>query len=127
DQSPVGATHDRGNMAHTYTYLATHLIFSTKDRLPVLTTDVKPRLWAYMNGVIQKIGGKAPAINSNGEHPHLLVFLPPTVATAEAMRTLKANSSKWIHETWLQQSKFAWQSGYAAFSVSRSGIDDVAR
>jgi hypothetical protein len=47
------------------------------------------------------------------------------LAVAEAMRTLKANSSKWVHENWHEQRGFAWQNGYAAFSVSRSGIQDV--
>lgn len=112
-------------MAHTYTYLATHAVFSTKDRLPMITEEIKPRLWAYMNGVITTTGGKALAINGMADHAHLLVLLPPTVAVADAMRTLKANSSKWVHENWPQRNTFTWQAGYAAFSVSRSGIHDV--
>lgn len=117
-------------MSHTYTYLATHIVFSTKDRLPMITADLKPRLWAYMNWVIGNIGGKAVAINGMTDHAHLLVLLPTTVSMAEALRTLKANSSKWVHENWREQneqSKFAWQSGYAAFSVSKSGVKDVVR
>ena len=114
-------------MPHTYTYLVTHIVFSTKDRLPMITSDMKPRLWAYMNGIISNIGGKAVAINGMADHVHLLVLLPPTIGIAEALRALKANSSKWIHENWQEQSKFAWQSGYAAFSVSRSNIEDIVR
>jgi REP element-mobilizing transposase RayT len=114
-------------MPHTYTYLATHVVFSTKNRLPMIGSGARPRLWAYMNGVIEKLGGKALAINGMADHVHLLVLLPPSVATAEAMRVLKANSSKWIHENWPEQSKFAWQSGYAAFSVSRSAVGEVIR
>jgi putative transposase len=114
-------------MSHTHTFLATHIVFSTKDRLPMITPDLKPKLWAYMNGIIGNIGGKALAINGIADHAHLLVLLPPTLATAEALRALKANSSKWVHENQREQSKFAWQSGYAAFSVSKSGIKDVVR
>ncbi len=114
-------------MSHTYTYLATHIVFSTKDRLPAITSDFKPKLWAYMNGIIANIGGKALAINGMPDHTHLLVLLPPTVALAEVLRTLKANSSKWVHENQREHAKFAWQSGYAAFSVSKSGIEDVVR
>ena len=112
-------------MAHTYTYLATHVVFSTKDRLPMITQEIKPRLWAYMNGVITNLGGKALALNGMPDHAHLLVLLPPTVALAEAMRALKANSSKWVNDNGPQSSKFTWQTGYAAFSVSRSSINDV--
>ncbi|MDQ3929407.1 MAG: IS200/IS605 family transposase [Chloroflexota bacterium] len=122
----MSGTRER-QMSHTYTYLATHIIFSTKDRLPTITPDFKPKLWAYMNGIISNIGGKALAINGMADHTHLLVLLPPTVATAEALRALKANSSKWVHENYHEQSKFAWQNGYAAFSVSKSGIEEVVR
>jgi putative transposase len=111
----------------SHTYLATHIVFSTKDRLPVITSDFKPKLWAYMNGIIGNMGGKALAINGMADHAHLLVLLPPTIAMAEALRALKANSSKWVHENQREQGKFAWQSGYAAFSVSKSGIDEVVR
>jgi putative transposase len=114
---------------HTYSYLATHLVFSTKDRLPTITLEIKPKLWAYMNGVVGNPGGRTLAINGMADHVHLLVLLPPTIAMAEALRTLKANSSKWVHENWREEStsKFTWQSGYAAFSVSRSGVEDVVR
>jgi len=93
----------------------------------MITADLKPRLWAYMNGIISNIGGKAVAINGMADHTHILMVLPPTIAIAEALRTVKANSSKWVHENWQEQSKFAWQSGYSAFSVSRSGVKDVVR
>jgi putative transposase len=114
-------------MSHTYTYLATHFVFSTKDRLPMITADLKPRLWSYMSGIINNLGGEALAINGMADHAHLLVLLPPTIAMAESLRTLKANISKWVHENWREQSKFTWQSGYSAFSVSKSGIKDVLR
>lgn len=67
-------------MSHTYTYLATHIVFSTKDRLPMITADLKPRLWPYMSGIINNIGGEALAINGMTDHAHLLVLLPPTIA-----------------------------------------------
>jgi putative transposase len=114
-------------MSHTYTYLATHIVFSTKDRLPMTTADLKPRLWSYMSGIINNLGGEALAINGMADHAHLLVLLPPTIAMAESLRTLKANTSKWVHENWREQSKFTWQSGYSAFSVSKSGVKDVLR
>ncbi len=114
-------------MSHTYTYLVTHVVFSTKDRLPMISADLKPRLFPYMNGIIGNIEGKALAIGGMPDHVHLLLSLPPTVSIAETMRVLKANSSKWLHENEPKQSKFGWQTGYAAFSVSRSGVEDVAR
>jgi len=54
------------------------------------------------------------------EHVHLLLDIPPTKSVAEAMRLVKTNSSKWLRETFQEQATFAWQTGYAAFSVSQS-------
>jgi putative transposase len=51
--------------------------------------------------------------------------LPPKIALSDALREIKANSSKWIHESKPQLARFAWQDGFAAFSVSRSGVDGV--
>jgi REP element-mobilizing transposase RayT len=59
------------------------------------------------------------------DHVHLLVTLPPTLAIADLVRALKANSSRWAHEKWPDYAGFGWQQGYAAFSVSRSAIKDV--
>lgn len=112
-------------MAHTFTNLLTHVIFSTKDREPFMNEDVRPRIFAYMGGVVREIGGTALRINGPSDHTHLLLALPATVAIAEAMRLVKTNSSKWIHETFPRLSAFAWQHGYGAFSVSQSNVGAV--
>jgi putative transposase len=114
-------------MSHTYTYLAMHIVFSTKDRLPMLASETRSKLWAYMSNITANIGGRALAINGMTDHAHLLVLLPPSIAPADAVRALKANSSRWLKVQDSVHRKFAWQSGYASFSVSRSAIDDVAR
>jgi REP element-mobilizing transposase RayT len=112
-------------MGHTYASLLTHCIFSTKDRQPQITQQIAPDLFAYMGGVVRSIGGVALSINGVADHAHLLLSLPPTIAIAEAMRLVKANSSKWVHERWPERRMFAWQSGYGAFSVSRSNQEAV--
>jgi len=99
-------------MAHSYTKLIFHIVFSTKDRVAHLGPELRPRLLAY-------IGGTA-------DHVHLLAILPPTVALSDVMRTVKANSSKWMHEQ-MGRRTFSWQAGYGAFSVSRSNVDSVTR
>ena len=64
-------------------------------------------------------------INGTADHVHLLLRLPPTVSVSEAMRVLKTNSSRWIHEKWKSRRAFGWQIGYAAFSVSQSNASAV--
>jgi putative transposase len=113
-------------MSHRFTALFTHLIFSTKDRYPHLAGDLGNECRAYIGGIVENIGGRRIAIGGVADHVHLLLDMPATLALSDVVRTIKSNSSKWIHEA-RDRSKFAWQSGYSAFSVSRSGVDSVVR
>jgi putative transposase len=112
-------------MSHTFTHLAAHVVFGTKDRSPLIGVKIKQRLFSYMGGIVRELGGRALIINGMPDHAHLLLCLPATVAIADAVRTIKANSSRWVHETWPERKGFSWQQGYGAFSVSRSAISDV--
>jgi putative transposase len=113
-------------MSHTYSNRLSHVIFSTKDRQPLIDLDLKPRLLGYMNGIVNENGGKVLAMNAMPDHLHMLWELKPTSSLSDAMRVLKANSSRWVGETLGTRKPFAWQTGYAAFSVSRSNVPVVA-
>ncbi len=113
-------------MAHTFASLYTHIIFSTKDRLPFLTAELTPDLLAYMGGILRKLDGKLIEANARPDHIHCLLSLPPALAVADAMRVLKTNSSAWVHET-RRRAAFAWQTGYGAFSVSQSNVPTVVK
>jgi REP element-mobilizing transposase RayT len=112
-------------MAHTFTNLLTHAIFSTKDRRPSIRPEIRPELYAYMGGIIRNLKGKALLINGMVDHVHLLFDLPASICISEALRIIKANSSGWVHEKWPSRRMFAWQIGYAAFSVSQSNSRQV--
>jgi putative transposase len=107
-------------MPHTHVSNRVHVIFSTKDRKKLIATDVQPRLWSYLGGIARQVEIKTLAIGGMDDHVHLLIGLPPTIALATAVQKLKANSSKWMNET--ISKNFAWQEGYAAFSVSISHV-----
>lgn len=107
-------------MAHTYTCLLNHIIFSTKERAPSLDADLKERLFSYMGGIVRELGGVALSINGPADHVHVLASLPPTIAPSEFLGKLKANSSGWVHKNFPQRQEFKWQVGYSAFSVSVS-------
>ncbi|MBL7139463.1 MAG: IS200/IS605 family transposase [Planctomycetes bacterium] len=110
---------------HTYTNLLTHVAFSTKERSRLINDGLRPRLLAYMGGIVRELGGRALAIDGSEDHVHLLLLLPPSLALSDAMRTLKTNASRWVHETFPDCAAFAWQEEYAAFSVSESNRDAV--
>ena len=110
-------------MSHTYTNLLTHIVFSTKERLPLISPEIKLELFAYLGGLVKELKGKPIIINGMSDHVHILASLPPIISTAEAMRFIKANSSKWVTQKFGKP--FEWQKGYGAFSVSRSNVDAV--
>ncbi len=107
-------------MPRTYTQLLNHIVFSSKDRRPMLTPDLRARVFPYMGGIIRELGGVALLINGVADHVHILASLPATAAPSDFVGKLKANSSKWVHENFPEQRAFAWQLGYSAFSVSVS-------
>src|SRR5579872_6981658 len=112
-------------MPHTYTDLLIHVLFSTDKRQPFLDAELRPRLFAYMGGILKRLGSEPLLINGVKDHVHLLLVLPPKLCLADVTEKLKANSSKWVHETLSQKRHFAWQAGYTAFSVSSSNRKQV--
>ncbi|MCL5004988.1 MAG: IS200/IS605 family transposase [Acidobacteria bacterium] len=114
-------------MAHTYTDLLIHVLFSTEKRQPFLDKELRPKLFNYMSGILKRIGCTPLLINGINDHVHALFVIPPTLCVAEVIEKLKANSSKWVHETFPHKRHFAWQAGYTAFSVSPSNRKRVLR
>jgi putative transposase len=111
-------------MSRTFTNLLTHLVFSTKDREPMIVPELKPELYAYLGGLARELKGKSYGLNGTSDHVHLLISLPPVVSISDALRFIKSNSSGWVHDKWPRRS-FAWQLGYGAFSVSKSNVPEV--
>jgi REP element-mobilizing transposase RayT len=114
-------------MAHTYSNLVIHALFSTKDRTPLLQPDLKPELFSYMGGIMTKLNAKPILIGGPEDHAHLLFVLPCALSVADAMEQVKGSSSKWVKERWPRRSDFAWQTGYTAFSVSQSNVETVKK
>lgn len=112
-------------MSHAYARLHYHLVFSTKNRLPIIKPDLKDRLYGYMKGIVFNLDGVVEQIGGVKDHVHLLVFIPTKHALADAIKTIKANSSMWVHEEFPDRQDFAWQRGYGVFSVSESNVPAV--
>lgn len=104
-----------------------HCVWATKERQPLITTDLQQRLWPYLGGIARENKMKALVIGGVEDHMHVLLSLPSTLSVAKSIQLLKGNSSKWIHETFPQHADFEWQEGYGAFSIGVSGIDDTTK
>ncbi len=112
-------------MPQSFTSLNYHVVFSTKNRVPLITPDLQDRLYAYLGGILRLHRSVLLAAGGMPDHLHLLVALNKELAVSVAVRLLKANSSKWVHETFPELRSFAWQTGYGAFTVSHSNLGRV--
>ena len=111
-------------MSHSFINSLHHCVFSTKERRPMITPALQPRLFQYVGGIGRENKIKLLAAGGVDDHVHLLISTPSTISISKAMQLIKGGSSKWIHETFPEQRLFEWQEGYGAFSIS---IGDIER
>jgi REP element-mobilizing transposase RayT len=113
-------------MPQSLSKVLVHLIFSTKNREPLIGLEIRPRLHAYLVGILDNI--KSPSLQTAGvaDHVHILLLLGRTISQAQLVEEVKTSSSKWM-KTDGGVPGFSWQSGYGAFSIGESQADTVIR
>jgi len=114
-------------MPGMYSQLLLHVVFSTKGRTPWITPDIAERLYPYMGGIVRGEKGVLYDLGGVEDHVHMYLRWRPDRSVSDPMRAVKANSSKWIHDTLPNLGAFAWQEGYSVFSVSKSQEDAVKK
>jgi putative transposase len=112
-------------MAGSFTALYYHCVFSTKNREPLVTPELQPRLYDYVGGLTHKRESRLLACGGVEDHIHLLVSMSKELSVPMFLRDIKSNSSLWVHQTFRHMLGFAWQEGYGAFTVSVSALDRV--
>ena len=110
-------------MPQSLSYLLTHIVFSTKDRAPVLDPVVRSPLHAYLATVARSVDCECFRVGGIADHVHLAVRLSRTITMAQLIEELKTSSSKWLKTQSPALATFAWQRGYGAFSVGPSDLD----
>ncbi|NJM09786.1 MAG: IS200/IS605 family transposase [Bdellovibrionaceae bacterium] len=110
-------------MPQSLSYLLTHIVFSTKDRAPVLDATVRPALHAYLATVARNVECECFRVGGVADHVHLAVRLSRTITMAQLVEKLKTSSSKWLKTQSPALASFSWQRGYGAFSVGRSDLN----
>ena len=101
-----------------------HIVFSTKERRPLISEDWRSRFHEYIGGTVQGLQGVPEAVGGVADHVHLLVGYRPTLSIADFLRELKKSTSVWATEMFAPA--FGWQDGYSVFSVSTSQKTRVA-
>ena len=103
-----------------------HLVFSTKDRRPFLRDlETRMALHAHLGEISKRLDCPPIRVGGVEDHVHILARFSRTITQAEWVKELKRVSNQWLHEQAPEFADFAWQGGYAGFSVSRSNLNRV--
>ena len=114
-------------MSGKYLSLLVHFTWSTAHREPWIEPNLREDLYSNIGGIARKRKAKLLAAGAVYDHIHLYTSLPSTISIADFVNAIKANSSKWVHDSFTRLRGFAWQEGYGAFSVSKSDEARVMR
>jgi putative transposase len=112
-------------MPQSLAQILVHVVFSTKNRDPLLRDDIRDELHGYIGGIAQHLKGTLLKAGSVADHIHLLIAHPRTCAPAMLVQEIKSGSSKWLKSKGSTYRDFYWQTGYGIFSVSVSARDNV--
>ena len=104
-------------MPQSLSRILVHLVFSTKDRLPLIGASVRDGVHAFLAGAVRTAGCECLRVGGVADHVHLAVQLSRTLTVAQLIEDIKTSSSKWMKEQSSKLGAFAWQRGYGAFSV----------
>src|SRR6185503_4866464 len=114
-------------MAQTLVNLLIHLIFSTKNREPLITREIEPELFAYMGGILKHNESRLLDAGGTADHVHLLISQSKNISLSSLMKDVKKDSSSWIKTKGNQFRNFHWQDGYGAFSVGLAEIGSLKK
>jgi REP element-mobilizing transposase RayT len=113
-------------MSHSLLKIWIHCVFGTKDRVALIKQTFEIDLYNHIKQKLEEdLDCNVRIINGTADHIHLLFLLSPNFSVRNIIKNIKGESSHWINQSELINTKFAWQTGYGAFSVSESMVKDV--
>jgi REP element-mobilizing transposase RayT len=114
-------------MPQSFSSVLVHLVYSTKNRQPLILGELEPELFAYQATIFRELDSPSLTINGTSDHVHTLFRLSRKVALCDLVEEVKKRSSKWLKTRDAALACFQWQSGYAAFSIGESGVDALKK
>ncbi len=114
-------------MPHSFNKIWLHAIWATKERKPLLVPKIESKVYNFMDKQLRGLGCPVRIINGMPDHVHCLFLLNPQKSVADVIKQVKGSTSHFINKQNFVSEKFAWQTGYAAFSVSESQLEKVFR
>jgi putative transposase len=109
----------------SYNQLYLHCVWATWDRLPLITPDVEPQLYAALAAKCKGLGCVPLAIGGVSDHVHLLVHFAPTITISRLIGEMKGSSSHAMTHTIAPGVFFKWQGAYGAFTISKRSVPQV--
>lgn len=109
-------------MANTYTQIHIHVVFAVQNRESLIRPEWEGELYRYVSGIIKNHEHRVLQINGMPDHVHVLFGMRPHQALSDLMKQVKQDSSRWINQQGFVRGKFSWQTGYGAFSYSKSQL-----
>jgi REP element-mobilizing transposase RayT len=114
-------------MPQSYSNILLHLVFSTKNREPLILPNIEAELHRYMTGIFKQCHCPALLINGTSDHIHSLCVLDRSATVAALVESVKTGSSKWIKTKGPEFHEFYWQKGYGVFSIGQSNKEALKR
>jgi len=114
-------------MANTFSQIYIQTVFAVSNRLSLIKPEFKEDLHKYITGIIRNQGQKLICINGMSDHLHILIGLKPSIALADLVRDIKAESSTYVNKNKWIRGRFSWQEGYGAFSYGHLQLDTIIR
>jgi REP element-mobilizing transposase RayT len=112
-------------MSHSLSKIWIHAVWATKERKPLVISSVEGKLYPFISSQLREMGCPVRIINGMPDHVHCLFLLSREKSISDVIKQIKGSSSHFINQNEMISEKFAWQTGYAAFSVSESGVEKV--
>jgi REP element-mobilizing transposase RayT len=104
-----------------------HIIFSTKNHVPLIDEIIKSSLFEYIGGICRGMECNPVRVGGYRDHVHVLCVLSRKVTQMKLLEEIKKQSSKWIKTKGKKYSSFYWQDGYGIFSVNPAEIEVVIK
>jgi len=113
-------------MPQSLTKLYVHIVFNTKNHIPLLTKEVSLELFSYIGGILKQIDCLPIKIGGHIDHIHILCRMSKKITVMKLLEEIKTSSSKWMKTNGAKYQKFYWQDGYGAFTVSPYEVDKIS-
>jgi REP element-mobilizing transposase RayT len=109
----------------SYNQLYLHCVWATWDRLPLITPEIEPQLYAALAAKCTELGCASLAIGGIGDHVHMLVRFASTITVSQLIGEMKGSSSHAMTHAVTPGTFFKWQGSYGAFTISKRSVPQV--